>query len=558
MHVDGDSIKVTFQDGTHTTCPPQTPVRELLPAPATPNGLHYLGALVNNDVVSLSYPLEVDSRVRFLTMADSHGWRIYRRTAAYLLAMAARKLYPEARLRVEHSLGSAFYCNFEVEGASCVIEETLKHIEEYMHKIVAQALPIERRKIFFSDAIKHFREQKQDDKYNLLRFRNPPKIVVYRCGDFLDLAHGPLADNTAAVPHFRLISYPPGFVIQMPEPKIAPTIPPFEPQPHLFNIFQEYKQWGRVLGVRTVGDLNEISARREIDEFIHIAEAFHEKKLGSIADMIAEHRDRLRWILIAGPSSSGKTTFAKRLAVHLRVNGLRPITISVDDYFVDREKTPRAEDGQPDYENIATIDLDLLNDHLQRLDRGQEVEVPHFNFARGRREYKGRRVQLTADQMVIIEGIHSLNPRLTEALPAERKFRIYVNALTQLNLDNNNRISTTDNRLVRRMVRDNMFRGNDALKTLAMWPNVRRGEKKWVFPFQQQADIAFNSALDYELAVLKPMVEPLLAEVKPYHEQYADARRLLELLSNFVSVPAGPVPPISILREFIGRSGFRY
>jgi len=304
--------------------------------------------------------------------------------------------------------------------------------------------------------------------------------------------------------------------------------------------------------------MNEIIASREIGDFIKIAEAFHEKKIAQLADHVFAHRDRIKWVLIAGPSSSGKTTFTKRLAVQLRVNGVRLVTISVDDYFVDREQTPRDEHGEPDFENIETIDLALLNDHLEKLDNGEEVELPHFNFEKGAREWKGKKLRIAADEMVLLEGIHALNPRLTFAVPATHKFRIYISALTQLNLDYNNRISTTDNRLLRRMLRDNTFRGNSALTTLSMWPSVRRGEKKWIFPFQQEADVAFNSALDYELAVLKPLVEPLLVEVKPHHPQYAEARRLMEFLSSFIAVSDRLVPPTSLLREFIGRSSFRY
>jgi uridine kinase len=355
-----------------------------------------------------------------------------------------------------------------------------------------------------------------------------------------------------------LIPYPPGFVLQIPSQDNPKELPPFEPQPQLFQIFKEHKEWGRILGVNTVGRLNEIIANKEIGDFIRIAEAFHEKKIAEIADHIYEHREHIKWALIAGPSSSGKTTFAKRLAVQLRVNGLRPVTISVDNYFVNREQTPLDETGKPDFENIETVDLPLFNEHLMRLDKGEEVEMPSFNFEKGCRSDRCEKLRIEADQIVLVEGIHGLNPRLTQALPTSRKLRIYISALTQLNLDSNNRISTTDNRLVRRMVRDNNFRGNSALATLTMWPSVRRGEKTWIFPYQQEADIAFNSALDYELAVLKPFVEPLLVEVKPYHPQYAEARRLLEFLSSFLAVSDHLVPPTSILREFIGRSSFRY
>jgi uridine kinase len=391
-----------------------------------------------------------------------------------------------------------------------------------------------------------------------LRFRNPPKVVIYECAGFTDLSHGPLAASTGALTHIGLIRHQPGFVIQFPDRSVPPRIPPLRPEPQLFHIFQEHKKWGRILDVSNVGRLNEIIANKEIADFIRIAEALHEKKIAQIADHVAHHRDRIRWLLIAGPSSSGKTTFAKRLAVQLRVNGLRPVTISVDNYFVDRARTPRDAQGNFDFEHIEAIDLKLFNEHLARLDAGERVELPTFNFQLGRQEFKGDSLQLDSNQMVILEGIHCLNPRLTEQLPRERKFRIYISALTQLNLDSSNRISTTDNRLVRRLVRDYQFRGHSALVTMSMWPSVRRGEKTWIFPYQGEADIAFNSALDYELAVLKPLVEPLLAEIKPDQPQYVEARRLQEFLSSFLSVPADLVPPTSILREFIGKSSFRY
>jgi len=423
---------------------------------------------------------------------------------------------------------------------------------------VAQDTPIERRKMNYVDAVKRLEAQGQFDKVNLLRFRNPPKVVLYRCDGFSDISQGPLAASAGAITHFGLIKHQPGFVIQFPDRSVPPRIPSLRQEPQLFHIFQEHKRWGRILNVSTVGRLNEIIASKEIGDFIRIAEALHEKKIAQIADHVYHHRENIRWLTIAGPSSSGKTTFAKRLAVQLRVNGLQPVTISVDNYFVDRTRTPKDANGDNDFEHIEAIDLQLFNEHLSRLDKGEEVELPTFNFQLGRQEFKGDKMKLAPNQLVILEGIHCLNPRLTEVLPKERKFRIYISALTQLNLDSNNRISTTDNRLVRRLVRDHQFRGHSAAVTMNMWPSVRRGEKTWIFPFQKEADIAFNSALDYELAVLKPYVEPLLAEIKPDMPQYVEARRLQEFLSCFLTIPTDLVPPTSLLREFTGKSGFRY
>jgi uridine kinase len=559
MDTDKRMIQVTLEDGRVVSCAPHTTVARLLVreeqvAPDLP----FLGALVNNDVVSLTYPLEVDCQLEALTMANPHGWRIYRRSLAFILAKVVNDLYPEARFSIEHSLGSGLYCNFEMGGEFGVSSEQLAAIEARLRDLVREDRPIQRHKISYSEAVARFEQEKQWDKYNLLRFRNPPKVVVYSCESFTDLAHGPLASSTGVLPHFRIISYPPGFVIQFPERETAPHMAPFERQPHLFQIFKEHKEWGRILNVQTVGQLNEIVARKEIGDFIKISEAYHEKKIVQLADRITAEREHIKWVCIAGPSSSGKTTFSKRLAVQLRVNGLRPVMISVDDYFVDRSLTPRDENGSYDFEHIETIDLALLNDHLEQLDAGHEVEMPRFNFETGSRVFKGHKLKIEPDQMVIIEGIHALNPRLTQTVPPEHKFKIYISALTQLNLDLNNRISTTDNRLVRRMVRDHQFRGNPALGTLQMWPSVRRGEKRWIFPFQKEADAAFNSALDYELGALKTLAEPLLCEVKPYHPQYAEARRLLDFLECFLSIPVDQIPATSILREFMGQSSFSY
>lgn len=552
------NIVVTLENGTRTECPPDTPVEALLPARTDDQGRHYLGALVNNQVVSRVFRLEVDSHVRFLTFADPLGWRVYRSTASFLLAKAIRELFPDAHFSIEHSLGTGFYCYFEQAGVEGISDEQLATLEKRMRALVAMDLPIERRKVNYTDAIRRFETRGQTDKLNLLRYRNPPKVVIYTCEDFTDLSQGPLAASTGAITHFGLIRHQPGFVIQFPDRSVPPRIPPLRQEPQLFQIFQEHKKWGRILNVSTVGRLNEIIAGKEISDFIRIAEALHEKKIAQIADHVYHHRDQIRWLLIAGPSSSGKTTFAKRLAVQLRVTGLQPVTISVDNYFVDRAHTPKDANGENDFEHIEAIDLALFNEHLSRLDRGEEVDLPTFNFQLGRQEFKGDKMKLAPNQLVILEGIHCLNPRLTEVLPRERKFRIYISALTQLSLDTNNRISTTDNRLVRRLVRDHQFRGHSAAVTMNMWPSVRRGEKTWIFPFQREADIAFNSALDYELAVLKPYVEPLLAEIKPDMPQYVEARRMQEFLSFFLNIPVDLVPPTSLLREFTGKSSFRY
>ncbi|NQT94183.1 MAG: nucleoside kinase, partial [Lentisphaerae bacterium] len=539
------TITITLEDDATRACPAGTVVGTLAPDPSSGEGLPFLGALVNNDVSSMSYPLTVNSEVKFLTASDPHGWRIYRNSLCFLLAKTVREMFPEAIFSVEHSFGLGLYCSFSM--ADDVVEEgitaeRLDQLDAGMRATVDMNVPIERRKVAYVDAIHTLSDDGQTEKLNLLRYRNPPRVVIHWCERFSDLAHGPLVPDTGMLDQFQLIPYGPGFVLHMPDRSDPTCIPPFKDQPHLFQVFREHKEWGRILGVSTVGRLNEIIDAGEIEDFIMTAEALHEKKVARIADQVAEQKHRVKLILIAGPSSAGKTTLSKRLSTQLRVNGVQPVSVSTDDYFVGKGKNPLDEDGRPDYEHIEAVDLDLFNEHLMKLIGGEAVELPRFDFAAKKRVPSGKTLRIGADQILIIEGIHGLNPRLTAMVPDERKFRLYVSALTQLSVDANNRISTTDNRLMRRIVRDHKYRGYSALDTLRRWPSVRRGEKRWIFPFQKEADLAFNSALDYELAVLKPLVEPLLMQVKPSDPEYAEARRLTEFLLSFLPIPAQPVP----------------
>ena len=426
-----------------------------------------------------------------------------------------------------------------------------------MRDLVATNRPILRQRISYTAAIEQFTKNGQADKVSLLRFTNTPKIVTYVCENFSDLATGPMTRSAGPLQFFRLIPYQTGFILQMPTCDTAPRIPDFKPVTILAETFKEYNRWGRILGVNTVGRLNEIIAANEIRDFVKVAEALHEKKIAAIADQIASNPS-VKWILIAGPSSSGKTTFAKRLAIQLRVNGLRPVTLGTDDYFVDREHTPRTPSGEFDFEHLQAVDVPTLNRDLADLDAGREIQRPTFDFHTGARLYKGKTLRLDEDQVVVLEGIHSLNPALTPGLPDARKFHIYISALTQLNLDNNNRIPTTDNRLLRRLVRDHRYRGHSATRTLEMWPNVGRGERAWIFPFQEEADAVFNSALDYELAILSVLARPLLSEIKPHQHVYAEARRMLEFLSHFIPLSTDVPPPTSIIREFVGGADFDY
>jgi uridine kinase len=427
-----------------------------------------------------------------------------------------------------------------------------------MQEIVAQSCPILRRVISYPEAVRYFEENNHPDTVLLLKNRNDQKIPVFSCGDYLDLAHAPLVPNTTLLNVFDVVAYNPGFVLRYPPWHQPDRLAPFRENPVLFTIYREYKDWGKILNVRCVGHLNDLINSRKVRQFIQVAEALHDKKIALIADKICARRNEVRLILIAGPSSSGKTTFAKKLAVQLQVLGRNPFPISLDNYFLSRELTPRDEQGNYDFESLKAIDIKLMNEDLLRLMEGEQVRLPRFDFHSGQRKQNKTPIRLPERALIILEGIHGLNDELTPAIPTAQKYKIYVSALTQLNLDDHNRISTTDNRLLRRLVRDSQFRGHSAQDTLSMWESVRRGENRNIFPFQNTADSAFNSALDYELAVLKVYAEPLLKSVKPAQEGFHEALQLHSFLSNFASIPPSWVPEYSILREFIGESAFKY
>ena len=555
-------VQVSFTHGPAMPVESGTTLRQLLERnPEALKGIEFkvLGALVNNEFVSVEYRLETDSKVHLLGYRDSYGQRIYRHTIAFLLSKVANETFPGCDFAVEHSLSKGLYCSFRRTPASTgITPEELEALRAGLQKLFDERAPIDRLKVTFDEAISHFEQAGATDKLNLLRFKNSSKVRVYVCGNYMDLANHPLACNAADLEAFMLIPYQVGFVVMGPDRAAPGTFPPFEPADHIYDVFKGHKEWGRIVHVRTVGDLNERIFKKKIDDFIDVNEAYQEKRIALLAEQIAQRKGQVKWILIAGPSSSGKTTFSKRLSLQLKASGLNAKPISLDNYFVERGHTPVDENGELDYEHIEALQLDLLAEQLNALDRGERVELPYFNFTTGLREFRGQFMHIGPDDVVVLEGIHGLNPRLTESVPPEHKFKIYISALTQLNIDRNNRISTTDNRLVRRIVRDNNFRNHSAEKTLAMWGKVRRGEKRWIFPYQKEADVAFNSALDYELAVLRPFAEPLLAEIKPSMPEYAEAVRLQQFLSNFLVIPPDRVPPTSVIREFIGQSFFQY
>ncbi len=516
-----------------------------------------VAALVNNEPTSLSFKIEVNSELKPVTVETDQGARIYRRSLCFLLTIAVRQLFPDRRLVIGHSLGDSYFYHFD-DGSRSVDRADLDRIASRMREIVRQDLPICRGVVSYPEAVDYFRREGLQATELLLRYRNDSKIAVYECGGLTDLSHGPLAPSTGLLSVFSVEPYPPGFLLRYPAQREPLALSAFEDNPVLFAVYQEYKTWGKILNVHCVGNLNELGSRKGAQEFIRIAEALHDKKIAEIADQIQERRAEVKAVLIAGPSSSGKTTFAKKLAIQLRVNGFDPVPISLDDYFLSRERTPRDASGEYDFEALEAIDIELLNRHLLELFRGETVEVPDFDFKRGDRRSRGRTLRLPDRGILVIEGIHGLNDRLTPLVTRSQKHTVYVSALTQLNLDDHHRVSTTDNRLIRRIVRDYNFRGYDALTTLARWPSVRRGEDRNIFPFQNNADSAFNSALDYELAVLKTYAEPLLRTVKPVHAEYPEAVHLLAFLANFAPIPATYVPDDSILREFIGNSAFKY
>lgn len=560
MEASAQKVTIRLNGGTATSWPSGTRVVDVL-GELAPAGCPHVAALYNHDVVGLTDSVDINGELVGLTAGDGHGWRVFQRSMGFLLAMAVHRRYPNLGFRVQHSVGPGLFCTLHVPHNGhdgTIAPSVLVDLTEEMHRLVDSDLPIRTVRIGYIEAVQLFEAGGQSDKLNLLRHRNAPTVELLACDGFFDLYQGTLVSRTGLLGLFQLLSHESGFVLHMPSQLDPSRLPDFTPQPHLLRIYQEHMEWGRILGVQTVGQLNEAIYGKRIHEIIQMAEALHDKKLAQIAGQITERVPAVRLVLIAGPSSAGKTTTAKRLSTHLRINGLRPMVLGTDDYFVGEERNPRDSDGSPDYEHVEALDLEALNADLDALLQGAAIRRRVFDFRTKSPTYLKEELRLGADGVLVIEGLHGLNPRLTQQVPRGRKFLIYLSALTQLGLDDNNRVSTTDNRLIRRIVRDNQFRGHTALRTMRLWPSVRRGEERWIFPFQHLADATFNSSLDYELAVLKPFVEPLLTEVKPDVPEYTDARRLMGFLSNFYAIPSDGVPGDSILREYIGNSQLQY
>ncbi len=548
-----ERVQARLPDGRIFEAPPGTPLADILrAADGSSRGAPVVAAVINRKLRELTIPLTADADVTPVTLSDTDGMRIYRRSLAFLLVTAAKEVYPEAEVFVEHSASTgSYYC--EVRGREPFTQAELHRIEAHMREIVNQDEPFLKTQAPLMDAVEIFRERGEEDKVRLLAHRQKGTLVLYSLRGHRDYFQGYMVPSTGYLFTFALHAFPPGFMLQFPHQGRPTELLPITPYPRLFAVFEEARHWLDRLGIGSVGALNDAISDERLPEISLVAEALHEARLARIAADIAAARERIKIVLVAGPSASGKTTFAKRLAVQLLTHGLRPFPLGLDDYFVDRDRTPRDERGQLDYETIHALDLELFNNSLQDLIAGRTTQLPHYNFITGRSE-PGPTITLGPDNILIIEGIHGLNPALVPGLPPERVYRVYVSALTQLNLDRHNRVSTTDSRLIRRIVRDAASRGYTAADTLRRWESVKRGEKQNIFPFQENGDAIFNSALVHELAVLRPLAEPLLLQVRPETPEYLEANRLLSFLQWFRPALPDHVPDNSILREFIGGS----
>lgn len=528
---------------------------KLLPAPALP----YLAATVNNRLKELHYRIYKPVNVRFIDQTSYTGISVLHRTAWFVLQRAVELTLPSHTLRIRHEMGqSGFYC--EIEGLEAVTSEQCAALSEAMQQLIDRALPICRQKLLTEEVKARFEEHGFHDKVELLD--TCPRLYsdLYTLDGSVGYFYGALAPSTDYLTHFCLRPYYKGFYLGLPQRTNPEAVSCELNQEKMFDIFREYQSWVGMMGIPTIGAINRHILQGNAGALIKVAEAFHERKFVAIADAIYEaHATRgMRMVLISGPSSSGKTTSSKRLSIQLGVLGLKPVIIALDDYFVDREKTPRDENGDYDFEALEAIDLELFNDHLQRLIAGESVEIPRYNFITGSREWHEEPLTLDEQSILIVEGIHGLNPRLTPSIPDEQKFRIYISCFTSVAMDNISCIAPSDNRLLRRLVRDYSTRGADAVATIARFPSVRRGEEKHIYPFQENADVMLNSSLFYELSVLRPYAERILREVPDTVPEYRMANHLLRFLENFAPISPDEIPNTSILREFIGGSTFRY
>ena len=517
-------------------------------------------AKVNNKVESLTFRLYNNKDVEFQDIHSSSGMRTYVRSLCFVLCKAVEDLYPNASILLEHPVSKGYYCRVKLYDRPIGLDD-VQRIKLRMKEIIAEDLPFERFEKHTTEVVELFRQKGMMDKVHLLETSGNLYSYYYTLGDTIDYYYGSLLPSTGYIHLFDLIKYYDGLLLQVPNRSHPDKLEEVLKQEKLLEVFKEHRRWNQILGIGTVGDFNKACNAGYATELINVSEALQEKRISQIADEIFHRGQKgnpVKLILISGPSSSGKTTFSKRLSVQLMANGLKPYPISLDDYFVNREDTPKDENGGYDYESLYALDLDFFNHQLQALLNGEEVELPRFNFNTGKREWSGKHLRIDDNMILILEGIHALNPELTSHIPAESKFKIYVSALTTILLDNHNYIPTTDNRLLRRIIRDYKYRGYSAEDTISRWPSVRAGEEKWIFPYQENADVMFNSALLFELAIIKDYAEPILRKVPNNRPEYSEAYRLRKFLEYFVPLQDKELPPTSLLREFLGGSSFRY
>ena len=518
-----------------------------------------VSAKVNNKVESLTFRLYNNKDVEFQDIRSSSGMRTYVRSLCFVLCKAVEDLYPNGSIVLEHPVSKGYYCRLQLD-RTIGLDDVMR-VKQRMKEIIAENLPFERFEKHTTEVVELFRQKGMMDKVRLLETSGNLYSYYYTLGDTLDYYYGSLLPSTGYLHLFDLVKYYDGLLLQVPNREHPDKLEDVLKQEKMLEVLKEHRRWNQILGIGTVGDFNKACNDGYATELINVSEALQEKRISQIADEIFHRGQKgnpVKLILISGPSSSGKTTFSKRLSVQLMANGLKPYPISLDDYFVNRVDTPKAENGEYDYESLYALDLDFFNSQLQMLLNGEEVELPRFNFNTGIREMSGKRLRLDENMILILEGIHALNPELTPHIPAESKFKIYVSALTTILLDDHNYIPTTDNRLLRRIIRDFKYRGYSAEETISRWPSVRAGEEKWIFPFQENADVMFNSALLFELAIIKDYAAPILRKVPNNRPEYSEAYRLRKFLEFFVPLQDKELPPPSLLREFLGGSSFRY
>ena len=514
-----------------------------------------VSARVNNKVEGMHYRVYNSKDVEFLDMTSSSGSRAYTRTLFFVLCKAVQDIYPATDVVIDIPVSNGFYVDIRL--GRPVVDEDVNIIRRRMQEIIDARMPIRRFTVPTEEAVALFQEKGDVEKVKLLKTSGSIYTTYYKIGDYVDYYYGTLLTNTSQLYLFGLEKYYDGMLLRIPSLKNPDVLGEMTRQDKMFEIFKEHHRWQSILGIRTVGDFNQAIDANHSTDIINISEALQEKKIANIAEEIAS-RKGVKLVLLAGPSSSGKTTSCKRLSIQLAVNGLKPLQISLDDYFVDREKTPKDASGEYDYESIYALDLDLINEQFNALFRGEEVELPKYDFQSGKSKKSGNKLKMNDNNVLVVEGIHALNPELTAHIPQEQIFRVYASALTTILLDNHNYIPTTDNRLLRRIIRDYKYRGVSAQETIHRWPSVRAGENKWIFPFQENADAMLNTAMLYELAVIKTQTEPLLQQVPENCEEYAEAYRLLKFLKYFKGIPYNNLPPTSLLREFLGGSSFHY